>query len=130
MRKVVLVLTNLWLMWLGLMILIVQFNKYSWADPPMVDCDTDAEAAFVLLAWFVWLTTGAMVAWFAGFFRAIGRNLPTITLVFAVIVSAGTTMKYFALIEYSKSIESQCGESASANDALPASAHPTARLHK
>jgi len=110
MRKFVLSLANLWLMWLGLMILVLQFNKYSWAEPPMLDCDTDAEAAFMLMAWLVWITTAMIIFWFAGFHKLIGRNYPTITLVLAVVISAGTAVKYIALLDYSEGITSQCAE--------------------
>lgn len=110
MRKAILLLANLWLLWLGLMILVVQFNKYSWAEPPMLDCDTDAEAAFMLMAWLVCLTTAAIAAWFAGFYRSIGRNLPTVTLLLAIAVSSGTATKYFALVDYSKGIAVQCAD--------------------
>ena len=49
-----------WLLWLAFWALAVRFNRYG--DTNIIDCDTDAEVAFMLLLIFLWLTTLAIWA--------------------------------------------------------------------
>lgn len=112
-RPVTLVLTALWLLWLGLVILIARFNKYDWADPPILDCDTDAEAAVTLLIWLVWTTTAGLATWFAAAKRSLGKNLDTACLAVALCVSFGSASKYASLLEYNKITATMCEEQSS-----------------
>lgn len=106
-----------WLLWIGFLVLIVRFNKYDWADSPMLDCDTDAESAATLLVWLVWLTTVVLLGWYFASRRTVGKNMETIALAIALLISLGSMFKYIALMKYEETISKQC-ETESSNTSL------------
>ncbi len=116
-----------WLLWLGLLILVVQFNKYGWADPPMIDCDTDAEAALALLIWLVWITAALFLLWFYRAKVTFGTNFESFALSIVLLISLGSVIKYIALLEYDKTISQQC-EGESSNLQLNRMLLPSRRL--
>lgn len=109
-RNTLLTLTIFALLFLGLTLWATEFNRYSWANPPILDCDTDAEAAFTLFAWLTWLITAVLLIWHVLPPRKLGVNLPTAAVVLALMVSGGGAVKYAALQDYSKQLAVQCGE--------------------
>lgn len=110
MRKLILLAINLGLLGLGLIIGITRFNKYEWADQPIIDCDTDAETAIIIMSWLVWLTSAAVGAWFLYFHRKIRKNFITVTLLIAILVSIGVGVKYYRMLEYDDEIAEHCAK--------------------
>lgn len=109
MRKLILSAVIGWLLWLGFLILIVRVNKYDWADLPMLDCDTDAQAAVTLFVWLVWITAAAFLAWFYLTKVPFRANFESFTLSIVLLISIGSAFNYIALLKYDETISLQCG---------------------
>jgi hypothetical protein len=55
-RRLVQLMTMVWVLFLAFWMSIIQFNKYG--DLSIIDCDRDGEAFFVLLCYLMGLTMG------------------------------------------------------------------------
>lgn len=103
--KILFVPVMLWL-WL---VIYLPFNKYSWADPPILDCDTDGEAATALLIYVIWFITAVLAARTFILKRKLGANFVTFALALAVTISLFAVFRYVELLQYDKAIASECG---------------------
>jgi hypothetical protein len=98
----------LWLLWWGLWALLLPFNEYEDSSIFVPDCDTDGELFIALSIWVLWLTTALSLG--IGIRIKFWHRAKTLWIVntIAVLLSIGSAVRYWNLIEYSEQLQQYC----------------------
>jgi len=107
-RRIILLLVALWLLWLGALIALLPYDEYG-SGVAIPDCDTDAELFLMLASWIVWLSMAVYGLWFLAIGRFGENRLALAVLVLALLVSGGVLVKYIWLMAYLEQVEKLCG---------------------
>lgn len=91
-------------------IFAIPLNHYSWADPPILDCDTDAEGFVELSIYLVWLTSAALAAHSRLHRRERAVGLASLALALAVGTSIGGGFRYMELLQHNQVVAAECRE--------------------
>ncbi|AFY55424.1 hypothetical protein Riv7116_2943 [Rivularia sp. PCC 7116] len=97
---------TLWLFFISLVLLLVNFNKYR--DLNILDCDTDAEIVFKLFIILLWLTT--LIIWEINLISKYRYKRKHFLFIgsLSIALSIGFIPKFVALIQYDAEINKFC----------------------
>ncbi|MEH2110359.1 hypothetical protein [Nostoc sp.] len=97
----------LWLIWWGVLALLLPFNQYEGSSIPIPDCDTDGELGILLSMRVIWLTTIIVVG--ASIRLRFWQHLRTLWFIniITIILSLSSIVRYQELIHYSEQLQ-QC----------------------
>ncbi|MBN3924275.1 hypothetical protein [Nostoc sp. NMS4] len=98
----------LWLIWWGVLALLLPFNEYEGSSIPIPDCDTDVELVAWLSMWVIWLTTIIVVG--VSIHLRFWQHLRTLWFIniIAIILSLSSIVRYQELIHYSEQLQQYC----------------------
>jgi hypothetical protein len=98
----------LWLLWWGLWALLLPLNQYEDSSIFVPDCDTAGELGITVSMCVIWLTTALSLGIGIRVQFWHRAKMWWVVNTVAVLLSIGSALRYWNLIEYSEQLQRYC----------------------